>query len=63
MASRNSCKNSGVIQQADQKLSRFWAVTLVWLYETYSSSRSDSIATTRKTASENYGKNLSTIQL
>jgi hypothetical protein len=63
MAYRNSCKKLGVIQRSDQKLRRFWAVMLVWLDETCSSSSSDSIATTRKTTSGNNCKNLSTIQL
>jgi hypothetical protein len=43
MASRNSWKNSGVIQRSDQKFMHFWAVTLVWHYETCSSPSSDSM--------------------
>jgi len=40
----------------------FWADTLVWHDETCYSPSSDSIATTRKTASGNYCKHLRTIQ-
>jgi hypothetical protein len=62
MVSRNSCKNSGVIQRSDQKLRCFWGVTVVWHDETCSSPSSASIVRARKTASGNCCKRLSTIQ-
>jgi len=61
-ASRNYCKNWSTIQRSDQKLRRFWTLTVIWHDDTSSSPSSDSIATTRKTASGNYCRNLSTIQ-
>jgi hypothetical protein len=53
----------GVIQRSDQKLQPFLAVILVWHEHNSSLPSSDSIATPRKTASENSCKNLSAIQL
>jgi hypothetical protein len=46
----------------NQKLRPLWAIIQVWQDHTYSSTSSDSIGTTRKTASGNSCKNLSTIQ-
>ena len=62
IASGNYCKNMSTIQLSDQKLEPFWAVTLVWRNQTFTSQSRDSIATTRKMASRNSCKNSGVIQ-